>query len=91
MNNRFRRSALGITRLIALMLSAMLSRWPLILVAVFFLMDEGPHIRLEGTYRGTMENPVYVNCTYLGSRGLRVIINHRCPFVLWLTPGEDRS
>ncbi len=46
-------------------LSAAVEAWPLWLIAAFLISPIGPHLRWS--YVG--KDPVYYQCTYLGSRG----------------------
>ena len=67
--------------------AAVLDRWPLLALAAFFVFDEGPHLRVAYDYRGTARNPVYLNCTYLGSRGLvttKFGFTDACPLIAWM-------
>ena len=69
-------------------LAFLLERWPLVLIAVFFLTPQGPHLRVSYAYYGTYEHPTYTSCTYLGSRGFREAYGPDCPVVLWLDVAE---
>lgn len=72
-------------------LAATLDRWPLLLAAAFLVSPEGPHLRVSYDYRGTARNPVYLNCTYLGSRGLvttRFGLTDACPLIAWIDNRE---
>lgn len=57
---------------IARLIGRVVGYWKLALIALFFLSDTGPHLRVEYTYRGTSDpfgQRSYTSCTYLGSRG----------------------
>jgi len=60
------------------------TRAPLLLLIAFFVSPVGPHMRFSGQYYGTQDNPRFVSCTYLGSRGLQEVRTPTCPIFLWL-------
>ncbi|MGH1439766.1 MAG: hypothetical protein ACRBBR_06620 [Cellvibrionaceae bacterium] len=77
-------------RIIAMLFRAigsLLSIWPLLLVAVFFISPTGPHLRMQYTYEE--RNPYYrhyLDCNYLGAKGF---VKYRgefntCPFVVMI-------
>lgn len=68
----------------ARLLNYALNRWPLIVLAAFFLSSQGPHLRVTWTYRGSHEYPVYIECTYLGSRGFVAAVGPTCPLLAWI-------
>lgn len=89
MNNG--RKTLGILAFTARMIGSVLERWPLALVVLFFLSPEGPHLRWEGTYRGSYSHRTYISCTYLGSRGFVTPpygYLDGCPVIAWLDAGD---
>lgn len=75
---------------LARLLSHAVRSWPLILVAAFFLSSQGPHLRVTWTYRGSSENPIYIDCTYLGSRGFVPALGPVCPLIAWIDTRSDQ-
>ncbi|NQW09353.1 MAG: hypothetical protein HQ481_05645 [Alphaproteobacteria bacterium] len=73
---------------LARVLAWLLNRWPLLLVAAFFYLDEGPHLRVAGTYQGSRDYPRYISCTYLGSRGFVPGYMPGCPLIVWMNARE---
>lgn len=69
-------------------LSAIVGRWPLLVVVAFFYFKEGPHLRVTSTYQGSRDYPRYISCTYLGSRGLVPGFVPGCPIVAWIDTRE---
>jgi len=66
-------------------LGSMITQWPMLLALLFFISPMGTHIRWEYQHRGSYDRPVYISCTYLGSRGfIRVPPHSDCPFIAWL-------
>ncbi|MEM0951789.1 MAG: hypothetical protein AAGI66_06565 [Cyanobacteria bacterium P01_H01_bin.74] len=54
-------------------IGALSKLWLLGLIVLFFMMETGPHLRVEYTYRGSGEYRTYIRCTYLGARGFQTI------------------
>lgn len=50
-------------------LAGILSRWPLLLLAVFLLSPIGPHLRWQYTYEQRGSYRYMLDCKYIGSRG----------------------
>jgi len=88
MRNPTKRRVFGVANLLTKSLAVVLQHWFLILIAVFFLSDEGPHLRVASTYYGSAERPAYTSCTYLGSRGFREGYTVGCPLIIWMDTGE---
>lgn len=84
---------LGVLAFVARMASDTLRRWPMILIAAFFLSPEGPHLRWEYTYRTIYGKRIYLSCIYLGSRGFVTPPYSElagCPVIAWLDAGDKR-
>ena len=75
---------LSIFGMSARVLSLTVRRWPLISLALFFLFSEGPHLRVAWSCVGSCERQIYIECTYLGSRGLVSKFGPACPLLAWL-------
>ena len=74
---------------LAKLISALLQRWPLVLVLAFFLSPVGPHVRWEYTYRDVYGVRSYGSCDYMGSRGrITPYGPSDCPFIAWLDSRE---
>ena len=86
--NRF----LTLVGALARLLAALANRWPLVLIAVFLISPEGPHLRLSYSYQGSYDNPDgFDDCVYLGSRGLiRPVYGYMdgCPVIAWIDARE---
>lgn len=64
-------------------MSGLIRSWPLLAIALFFVSENTPHLRIVGAYYGYAYDPT---CTYIGSRGL-IYANHRpydCPLLLMM-------
>ncbi len=60
--------------------AGILTRWPLLMVAIFIISPIGPHLRIQYTYeqRGTHRH--MLSCEYLGSRGfVNFVARGGCP------------
>ena len=69
--------------LLAWAMNRLLMKWPLLLIAAFFLSPVGPHLLWEYHYRGSRD--VRFNCSYIGSRGLvHPGYVEGCPYIAWL-------
>lgn len=63
-------------------LAALLSLWPLLLVAAVLLSPVGPHLRWSYVYQERGSQRHYLDCLYVGSRGwVRYREGHACPLV----------
>lgn len=86
------RTALTLGAGLARLLAGLLHRWPLVLIALFFISPVGPHLRLSYSYyEGSAHPSQLFDCTYLGSRG--VIAPARgdldgCPIIAWIDARE---
>jgi|GEM_PF-5406284 len=69
---------------LARLLSHAVRGWPLLLLVVFFLSSEGPHLRVSWTCSGSCDRNYYIHCTYLGSRGFVPALGPVCPLVAWI-------
>ena len=83
-----RRRLLSSLSSLSRLLAWVLNRWPLIAMAAFFYFEEGPHLRVAYTYQGSSDNPRYISCTYLGSRGFVPGYVPGCPVVAWMNARE---
>jgi hypothetical protein len=73
------------------LVSHIVSRWLLLLVAAFFLSPIGPHLRAEYTYYEVGNTRMYLRCTYLGSRGfITPDFRGDCPLFVILNANEWR-
>ena len=71
------------------LLSALLQRWPIMLLTAFFISPVGPHLRWSYTYNGAYDRITYLSCTYLGSRGFVTPYEiDDCPAVIWFDARE---
>lgn len=90
--NGGKRFVLGMVRITASVMVALLKRWPLLLIIAFFYFDEGPHLYWSGEYRKFGGSRVYIECTYIGSRGPVHLdfryFNDDCPQIMWIDPSE---
>ena len=87
----YRRNDFSVTAIAARIISALLDRWPLVLIVLFFISPVGPHLRWEYTYRGVGDYRSYVSCTYLGSRGfVTPSYMDDCPVFAWLDSRGSR-
>ncbi|MEM6780317.1 MAG: hypothetical protein AAF569_00480 [Pseudomonadota bacterium] len=80
--NKMRITLCGLALLLKGM-SNLIRSWPLLAVALFFLSENVPHIRVVGAYYGYHYNP---QCVFLGPRGF-IYANHRpygCPLLLMM-------
>ena len=87
----YKRNDFSITAIAARVIGALLDRWPLVLIILFFVSPVGPHLRFEYTYRGSYDHRNFVSCTYLGSRGF-VTPSYMadCPVLAWLDSRGSR-
>lgn len=69
-------------------LAALLSRWPLILIALFLWSPEGPHLWFATQERAVGSFANRVDCIYLGSRGFVTAYVPDCPALVWLDSQE---
>ena len=70
--------------------AALLSRWPLILLALFFYSPEGPHVWFATQERASANFADRMDCIYIGSRGIVRAYIPGCPTVVWLDSREWR-
>lgn len=78
---------------------ALVSLWPLALIALLFVSPTGPHVLWEYEYRNGLRpsyaaprERIYVRCTYLGARGLVTPdLAPQCPFVAFLNADDWRK
>ena len=72
--------------------SLLVDHWFVVLVVAFFLSPVGPHIRWEYQYReGYARKPIYISCTYVGSRGfVTPQFSDDCPLFVWLDAEESQ-
>ena len=58
-----------------------------VLACVFWLAPQ-PHLRWEYRYRGSVNSPVFVSCSYIGTSGTYVVqpSNGNCEIVRWVWP-----
>lgn len=66
------------------MLIACLPLVPIIALAVPFLLPETPHLRIQYTYRGSYDHPIYRECQYLGIHGRVLLDGPDCPIIQML-------
>ncbi|MEN8129338.1 MAG: hypothetical protein ABFS45_03915 [Pseudomonadota bacterium] len=63
-------------------LVSLLSIWPLLLIAAFFLSPVGPHLRWQYSYQLHGVHRHYIACEYIGSRGFVYDMrNGDCPLI----------
>ncbi|MCU7805675.1 MAG: hypothetical protein KZQ96_21015 [Candidatus Thiodiazotropha sp. (ex Lucinoma borealis)] len=71
-------------RLIAMVLrslAGLLSVWPILALAAFFVSPIGPHMRWQYTYEQRGTHRQMIACEYLGSRGFVYYQRYgNCPF-----------
>ncbi|MBI1208201.1 MAG: hypothetical protein GC191_13060 [Azospirillum sp.] len=87
------RGVLAVGGGVARLMGSVLRRWPLILIAAFFISPSGPHLRVVYSYRGPASHPAYISCTYLGSRGFITPsygVMGDCPLIAWIDAWEVR-
>ena len=62
-------------------LAGLLSVWPILLLALFFISPVGPHVLWSYTYEQRGSHRQMLTCDYLGSRGVvRSDYFGDCPF-----------
>ena len=76
------RTILGLSAVISRLFGFLAERWLLFSIAALVLSPIGPHLRWVYSYTGSYDRPVYLSCTYLGSRGLITPeVAPRCPLI----------
>lgn len=63
------------------MLIACLPLLPFIALALPFLLPETPHLRIQYTYTGSYDHPIYRECRYFGMHGWVYVTGPDCPLV----------
>lgn len=77
---------------IANVISRLLERWPLLLIAAFFISPIGPHLRFAYTYSDAFGHRSYISCSYLGARGfVTPDLAPGCPLIVFLDSREWRK
>lgn len=80
-----RHTALGAASALSRFVGFVLRHWKLALVIAFFASPIGPHLRMTYTYQEGYGQRVYLDCTYLGSRGfIRPNPVAGCPVIAFL-------
>ena len=64
----------------------LIRQWPWIVLAVCILvLPTGPHLRWEYSYKPYGNTRVYIDCHYLGLRGIvRYARMGDCPMIIWI-------
>lgn len=64
----------------------LIRQWPWIVLAVCIIAPPtGPHLRWEYSYKPYGSTRVYIDCHYLGLRGIaRYARTGDCPLIIWI-------